>query len=704
MERLLGLKGFQCDPSQARATNVVSTQAELNRKAAIDRVRVVLAALGKDLRRNRLPLYAPLKLKITCGGDVVRCEQTPVVLEDGRTYRPSADHITFSWDHCQSNEQLAQALCRRPNRGFPCARCQVYGTSFFACRVQQGHSNPDFNLLQNFQGDHVGGVRGLLDPLMSEPSNQASSVAACMSTGDARETDELGKTTATAESIDEQKLADSKAPAATEMKKDEPGSEQKATATKSSAIVRVQHSQKVERNSSTKSELQKKLEDTFDQKEEDHDEEDPNELLKKAKIALNLATELHRDAEVQSNLPVRLSEEFITTTFPFDPTDDHYMYCIICGISGDLLCCDGCSNVVHPSCVGLGEIPEDDWFCEKCAKRKNSGTRKQSKTQNTEAKDENENETSKPILDLDGRNEPIGGRDSDVVGSGTASSAGLSENEIIAGRDAHTESRSASERPETEKPSIEEKPGLVEQQDEDLSVQTDDKDEEIYLRSIELDKLLEDLEPKAKATPVLSVNDDRGIKQPAPGAQLATKADDQTSAEHLISNVPTNHPMRDGRGAVAPVSNELKIGFPIGTELIKNFEEFGDFKGQVAVIPTASNPFYLVRYEDGDEEELDAEELERYVVRKPEPPPQQPPPPKQSVDKEDLPNKKRGRPRKSELGDPSPTPQSPPPTKKKKEIEFESEETCTETTYRPIFDVLAEVSKLAEDEKKLTSL
>ena len=38
--------------------------------------------------------------------------------------------------------------------------------------------------------------------------------------------------------------------------------------------------------------------------------------------------------------------------------------------SGNLLLCDGCSNVAHPQCLGLKEVPDGDWFCPKCVEEK----------------------------------------------------------------------------------------------------------------------------------------------------------------------------------------------------------------------------------------------------------------------------------------------------------------------------------------------
>jgi len=92
------------------------------------------------------------------------------------------------------------------------------------------------------------------------------------------------------------------------------------------------------------------------------------EMLKKAKAALELAEEIRAMAEEYSEAPVRLSNEFVSDTFPFDPRDNSYAFCIICGLPGDLLLCDndGCPNVMHRHCGGLSEVPEADWFCGQC--------------------------------------------------------------------------------------------------------------------------------------------------------------------------------------------------------------------------------------------------------------------------------------------------------------------------------------------------
>ncbi|KAK9168444.1 hypothetical protein Syun_000584 [Stephania yunnanensis] len=42
--------------------------------------------------------------------------------------------------------------------------------------------------------------------------------------------------------------------------------------------------------------------------------------------------------------------------------------CRLCGMEGNLLCCDGCPSAYHPRCTGLSKvlIPDGSWFCLEC--------------------------------------------------------------------------------------------------------------------------------------------------------------------------------------------------------------------------------------------------------------------------------------------------------------------------------------------------
>ena len=69
---------------------------------------------------------------------------------------------------------------------------------------------------------------------------------------------------------------------------------------------------------------------------------------------------------------VRFVKEFIEKEFPVDEEDGHYLYCVICGLGGNLLCCDGCPIVVHPDCVGMADLPAGDWYCKDCKMNKSA--------------------------------------------------------------------------------------------------------------------------------------------------------------------------------------------------------------------------------------------------------------------------------------------------------------------------------------------
>ncbi|KAL3941942.1 MAG: hypothetical protein SGARI_000431, partial [Bacillariaceae sp.] len=87
------------------------------------------------------------------------------------------------------------------------------------------------------------------------------------------------------------------------------------------------------------------------------------ENLLKAQDAQRKAQYLQIQAGRLNDLEAKLSTEFIQTYFPIDEEDNHYTL-------GDLLLCDGCSNVAHAKCLGLETIPDGDWFCSKCVEEK----------------------------------------------------------------------------------------------------------------------------------------------------------------------------------------------------------------------------------------------------------------------------------------------------------------------------------------------
>lgn len=43
--------------------------------------------------------------------------------------------------------------------------------------------------------------------------------------------------------------------------------------------------------------------------------------------------------------------------------------CMLCGLGGALLCCDGCPAAYHMRCIGEGakSIPDGEWLCAECS-------------------------------------------------------------------------------------------------------------------------------------------------------------------------------------------------------------------------------------------------------------------------------------------------------------------------------------------------
>lgn len=51
-----------------------------------------------------------------------------------------------------------------------------------------------------------------------------------------------------------------------------------------------------------------------------------------------------------------------------DSDDANLDECVLCGMEGNLLCCDGCPAAYHARCIGLGkaQLAEGEWFCPEC--------------------------------------------------------------------------------------------------------------------------------------------------------------------------------------------------------------------------------------------------------------------------------------------------------------------------------------------------
>lgn len=73
------------------------------------------------------------------------------------------------------------------------------------------------------------------------------------------------------------------------------------------------------------------------------------------------------------------------STQPLEGSDDmddgNSDECYLCGMDGNLLCCDGCPSAFHSKCVGVVEdlLPEGEWYCPECSMQKYNGPRNMGK-------------------------------------------------------------------------------------------------------------------------------------------------------------------------------------------------------------------------------------------------------------------------------------------------------------------------------------
>lgn len=353
LERLFGsvpklqsvVSGTDIDHTQNQDLVVGSPEM----KATARRIRYLLAATGKEPSQNKSPNSVAVKVTIAVGDQKVRLKNkfTKEILRS----------ISFKFDDFSANEELAFALLKRPGKRAPCARCQVSGHSFFTCRVVKAHSNPDFDFLGNWI--ECGGVEGLLStfskasftqvPVVPEPVEQPAPNAA--STLDEAETN------VSPNNAEEQEPNASVSGRQTDMNVSASGPElENLTVTPTAEPMNANDNGDGGNVTSREEEVVAV--------------EDPSDSLARAQEMLQKAKKLQLLSERLSKEPLRLGKRFIDRNFPIDPSDGRYIWCTVCGLSGDVLCCDGCANVVHPACVGLDEVPDGDWFCNECVVRR----------------------------------------------------------------------------------------------------------------------------------------------------------------------------------------------------------------------------------------------------------------------------------------------------------------------------------------------
>ena len=73
----------------------------------------------------------------------------------------------------------------------------------------------------------------------------------------------------------------------------------------------------------------------------------------------------------ESEESVSESEEEVQSSEGEDDSDKEWEeYCYVCQDGGNVMCCDGCTQVAHFDCLDLKKEPKGDWFCKDCAQKK----------------------------------------------------------------------------------------------------------------------------------------------------------------------------------------------------------------------------------------------------------------------------------------------------------------------------------------------
>ena len=224
-----------------------------------------------------------------------------------------------------NNDNLIGALFCPKDRKSVCFRCKLAGNSLLTCRVRKAHSNVVFSCLDYY--NRIGGFNGLMKSL--EPTYTPPATAT------------LYSPKLTVASIEGASHKDG------HHISDRNGDSALISATQEG-----------------------KEEGTVNLTIDIEEEKKALKVLEKAKRGVDLAKSLLKAATDASKAPLTLSESFIENNFPVDPTDGHFEICTICGLGGDVLCCETCPIVVHPKCVGLETVPDGDWYCPKCSIKK----------------------------------------------------------------------------------------------------------------------------------------------------------------------------------------------------------------------------------------------------------------------------------------------------------------------------------------------
>jgi hypothetical protein len=388
---------------------------------------------------------------------------------------------------------------------------------------------------------------------------------------------------------------------------------------------------------------------------ETKDHHDARELHRKAKAYQALAEELVSSAKAYKDAPPQLSQEFMDEFFPVDPSDGKYTLCVVCGLDGELICCEspGCPTVVHVKCTTMSEAPEGDWFCDECLLKR--------------AENKVHSEHSKKAALTNGPGDSTCS-DSLVESNSTRVAAAKSISSQVTGA---PESRETSIEADATDPN--DVPHDVQLAVAPVKSRDDSNAAAHGLTMLPIVRYDESKHREVSAGLgqlfFIRTGHRRGLKadELSDGRKRKIQGQDEadvesTKDEELVTEKERNI-----------VGHEVTPGtIALGTVFYKKFKGHGTFEGKVTQLPTEEHQFYRVRYEDDDEEDLSESQVLRLLHnRKPKKGPSSawkkagdnddaPAPakaydtqPAQVAQQRTVAKKKRGRPKKHSLEDTS---------------------------------------------------
>lgn len=597
--------------------------------------------------------------------------------------------IQFLPHEYESNPNLIWAFFGRNGRMDACARCKAHKRTFLFCRVRKGHSNEDLDLNEYLEDEGRMDVllRELLDPsLYTQVTGRRYRPVDAKPSASAHATEKIVEKPSGADCPDP--VAKPSSLTAIVERTHAAGG---TAGIESTATLQPKQFDSLAAVSQGDSAASTKQESLCDDRP---CEKTPFELLELADVALKKAQDSLTAAKAAMNSPPVLSEEFIRYNFPFDPRDGHYEYCVVCGLSGDILCCEKCPNVAHAQCVGLDEIPEGDWFCAKCTSSatqdkstENCENNQDSIVEHVPSDKSNPNEAkcgavlphqkenvcpisskvgapSKSQVDEDQKSF------SDIIeqlksirlkGKGTDNTPpknaimdavrdAVTVESSTAGNDLSSTNTNGEEGQPDEKDDLSDEneeshsDGSTAQSTDEISLSESSggqsiEDEEDPIIDLTGEKQVEEeeWEPQSdgmdtdKVARILRFTRASHTGTQAGGvlSQAASKHNENTlnvsstnsselstnSSDDSDSSVSTESVSEGYSDEQSDAGHDRVNDIVIGTKIMKSFGTLGDFEGVVTRIPTEAVPYYQVHYEDGDEEDMSEDEIQKYAPK-----------------------------------------------------------------------------------------